>query len=130
MHECDLTYLAASPQTPLWDQVRGWMLEAVERAGIETRMGPGLYSLYTRAGLPGPEMLLEAFIGGGPGNPGWAWGNVVTGLLPLMEKLGVASRGDVDPATLPDRLVAETVATDGCVIGPPMIAAWSVRPPE
>ena len=128
MHEGDLSYLWASPQTPLWDQVRAWLLEALEKAGIETRMGPALHSLYTKAGLPRPQLLLEATIGGGPGNPGWGWGNVVAAAVPLMEKLGVATRAEVDPATLSDRLVAETLAADGCVICPPMTGAWAVRP--
>jgi ubiquinone/menaquinone biosynthesis C-methylase UbiE len=128
MHEGDVGYLWASPQTPLWDQVRAWLLEAMEKAKIETRMGPALYRVYTEAGLPGPQLLFEATIGGGPSNPGWGWGNVVSAAVPLMEKLGVATRAEVDPATLPDRLVAETLEVGGCVICPPMIGAWAVRP--
>ena len=128
MHEGDLAYLWASPQTPLWDQVRAWLLEALEKAGIETRMGLALHSLYTEAGLPRPQLLFEATMGGGPDNPAWGWGNVVSAAVPLMEKLGVATRAEVDPATLSDRLVAETLATDGCVICPPMTGAWAARP--
>jgi hypothetical protein len=30
----------------------------------------------------------------------------------------VATRAEVDPAALADRLLAETLACDGCVIGP------------
>jgi len=41
MHECDLGYLWASPQPPLWSQARAWLLEAAEKAGIGTRLGPG-----------------------------------------------------------------------------------------
>jgi hypothetical protein len=33
-------------------------------------------------------------------------------------------RVEVDPPTLADRLLAETLAHDGCVIGPPMTGAW------
>jgi SAM-dependent methyltransferase len=128
MHEGDLGYLWASPQTPLWEQVRAWFLEALRKAGIESRMGPALCSLYTGAGLPMPRLLFEATIAGGPDNPGWGWGNVVSATVPLMEKLGVATRADVDPATLSDRLVAETAGSGGCVIGPPMTGAWVVRP--
>jgi ubiquinone/menaquinone biosynthesis C-methylase UbiE len=128
MHEGDLAYLWASPQTPLWDQVRAWLLQALEKAGIATRMGLALHSLYTEAGLPRPQLLFEATMGGGPDNPAWGWGNVVSAAVPLMEKLGVATRAEVDPATLSDRLVAETLATDGCVICPPMTGAWAARP--
>jgi hypothetical protein len=37
----------------------------------------------------------------------------------------VAISGDVDPATLPQRLVAETIASGGCAIGPLMTGAWT-----
>jgi hypothetical protein len=37
---------------------------------------------------------------------------------------------EVDPPTLADRLLAETNACDGCVIGPPMTGAWVTVPEE
>jgi hypothetical protein len=37
----------------------------------------------------------------------------------------VATRAQVDPATLADRLLAQTLRCDGCVIGPPMTGAWT-----
>ena len=45
-----------------------------------------------------------------------------------MEQLGVATRAEVDPVTLADRLLAQTLASDGCVIGPPMTGAWTALP--
>lgn len=128
LHEADLDYLWASPQTPLWAQVRAWFGEALEKAGIERRMGPALFTMFRAAGLPGPRLLVEAFAEGGPGAPAWAWANVVAAAVPLMEQLGVATRAEVDPATLADRLLAQTLASDGCVIGPPMTGAWAALP--
>jgi SAM-dependent methyltransferase len=128
MHEADLEYLWASPQTPLWDEVRGYFLTALEKAGIEWRMGPSLFTAFRAAGLPAPRLLVETFAEGGQGAPSWGWANVVSAAVPLMERLGVATRSDVDPATLADRLLAETLAQDGCVIGPPMTGAWTTLP--
>src|SRR5215469_2881783 len=128
MHECDLGYLWASPQPALWQQVRGWLLEAAEKAGIHTRLGPTLFSLYREAGLPGPRLLVEAIAGGGPAAPAWAWANVVSAAVPLMEQVGVATRAEVEPATLAGRLLAEITDYDGCVIWPPFTGAWAVRP--
>jgi hypothetical protein len=54
---------------------------------------------------------------------------VISAAVPLIERLGVATRAEVDPPTLADRLLAETLAQDGCVIGPPMTGAW-VRLPS
>jgi ubiquinone/menaquinone biosynthesis C-methylase UbiE len=124
MHEADLEYLWASPQTPLWTQVRAWFLEALEKAGIERRMGPSLYTAFRAAGLPEPRLMVEAFADGGPGAPAWGWANLLSVAVPLMERLGVATRAEVDPATLADRLLGETLGCDGCVIGPPMTGAW------
>jgi hypothetical protein len=124
MHEADLGYPCANPQTPLWHQVSDWFVEALEKAGFEPRMGPALYTAFRAAGLPGPSLLVEAFAEGGPGAPAWAWANVVSAAVPLMERVGVATRAQVDPATLADRLLAQTLRCDGCVIGPPMTGAW------
>jgi ubiquinone/menaquinone biosynthesis C-methylase UbiE len=126
MHEADLAYLWASPQPELWGQVRAWFLETLERAGGEARMGPRLYSLFTAAGLARPRLLVEAYAEGGPGAPAWGFANVVSGVVPLMEKLGVTTAAEVDPATLADRLLAEAASADSCVICPPMTGAWAV----
>jgi SAM-dependent methyltransferase len=128
MHECDLGYVWASPQPALWGQVREWLLQAAEKAGIRTRIGPELFSLYREAGLPGPQLLCEAIAAGGPDAPAWGWANIVSAAVPLMEKLGVASQADVDPPTLASRLLAEVNRCDGCVIAPPFTGAWTVRP--
>jgi SAM-dependent methyltransferase len=128
LHEADLTYPPASPQTPLWAQVHGWFNDALEKAGIERRMGPSLFPAFRAAGLPGPHLLVEAFAEGGPQAPAWAWANVISAAVPLMERLGVASSADVQPATLADRLLADTLGCDGCVLGPPMVGAWATLP--
>src|SRR5690348_1194084 len=128
MHEADLAYLWATPRMALWDEIRDYFLTALEKAGIEPRMGPALFTAFRAAGLPAPRLLVETFAGGGPAAPSWGWANVVSAAVPLMERLGVATRGDVDPGTLADRLLAETLAQDGCVIGPPMTGAWATRP--
>jgi SAM-dependent methyltransferase len=128
MHECDLGYRWASPQPALWGQVRDWLLAAAEKAGINTRLGPELFSLYREAGLPGPNLLCESVAAGGPDAPAWGWANVVSAAVPLLEKLGVASRAEVDPLTLASRLLAEVIQCDGCVIAPPLTGAWTARP--
>jgi SAM-dependent methyltransferase len=125
LHEADLDYQPASPYTPLWVQAHTWFLQALEKAGIDRRMGPSLFTAFRAAGLPGPRLLVETFAEGGPDAPAWGWANVISAAVPLMERLGVATRAEVDPPTLADRLLAETLACDGCVIGPPMTGAWA-----
>ena len=128
VHEADLTYLPAWPLTPLWAQTHDWYVTALEKAGFDARMGPGLFHAFLAAGLPAPTLLIESFAAGGPDAPAWAWANVIGASSPLMEDHGVAARAEVDPPTLADRLLAETLACDGAVIGPPMTGAWASLP--
>lgn len=127
LHETDLEYLAAYPMTPLWTQMQGYFVQALEKAGIATRLGPALLTAFGAAGLPRPQLLVESFAAGGPEAPAWAWANVISAAVPLMERFGVATLAEVDPPTLADRLLAETLECDGCVIGPPMFGTWVRR---
>jgi hypothetical protein len=73
---------------------------------------------------------IEAAVIGGPDAPVWGWASLLTGVLPLMEQFGIATGAEVGPATLASRLLAETVAADGVVISPPMIAAAARTDPR
>jgi SAM-dependent methyltransferase len=128
VQEADFEYVYAFPMSPLWEQVRGWFLEVLTRAGLPTRLGLELYGLFGAAGLPGPELRLEAVVNGGPEAVAWGWANAVRGVLPIMEKLGVASAAEVDVDTLADRLLADVLEHAGVVVGPPLVAAWARRP--
>ena len=124
LHEVDLVYDWAAPMTPLWAQMRAWFLAVLERTNAATRMGLALYPTFVAAGLPAPELRLECWVGGG-GNGTWAWANAMRGVLPLMERFGIATAADLAPETLADRLQAELRAANGIVILPPMIGAWA-----
>jgi hypothetical protein len=104
-----------------------------DRAAEDERLvaQAGLFDPLTRrvlreAGLPTPRMLVESFAQGGDDAPAWA--SVVSGVVPLMERFGIAARAEVDPAALASRLLAETLACDGCVISPPMTGVWTRVP--
>jgi len=88
-------------------------------------MGLRLYRCFVAAGLPAPEMILESVVAGGRDAPAWGWANLVRGVIPLMERLGIATSAEVQPDTLADRLLAEMTAENGIFVGPPMIGAWS-----
>ncbi len=125
MHEADLDYLTTSPPGPLWTQVHGYFVQALEKGGFAVRMGPALFTAFGAAGLGRPQVLVETFAQGGPDAPAWAWANVISATVPLMERVGVSTRAEVDPPTLADRLLSETVERNGCVFGPPMFGAWA-----
>jgi hypothetical protein len=50
------------------------------------------------------------------------------GVMPLMERFGIATAADLAPDTLADRLQDELRAANGIVILPPMIGAWARVP--
>jgi SAM-dependent methyltransferase len=125
LHEGDMAYDWAAPMTPLWTQIRGWFLAVLERANAAARMGLSLYPTFIAAGLPPPELHLECAVGGGDRAFAWAWANVMRGVLPLMERFGIATAAELQADTLAERLHAELRATDGIVISPPLVGAWA-----
>jgi SAM-dependent methyltransferase len=130
LQEGDMTYDWAQPMTPLWVQVRSWFLQTLEQVKVAPRMGLSLHADFVAAGLPAPELRLECAVMGGTEPPAWAWAQVVRGVLPFMEQLGIAGAADVQPGTLAQRLQHDVVASDGVVIGPPLIGAWARRRAE
>ena len=123
-----MTYDWAAPMTPLWTQVRAWLLETMQRARVAPRMGLSLYASFIAAGLPAPELRLECGVGGGHRAAAWGWANAVRGVLPMMERLGVATAADLKPDTLAERLLGDILAVDGIVIWPPLVGAWARTP--
>ncbi len=52
----------------------------------------------------------------------------VRSLLPGAERLGVARAAEVDIDTLAERLRREAVASNACIVPPPLIGAWTRLP--
>jgi SAM-dependent methyltransferase len=123
--EVDATFDPCHPPSPVWGQAQEWFLETAARAGVELRMGVRLHPTFLAAGLPAPELRLEAAIGGGERAPAFAWADVFCSMAPLMERLGVATAAEVEPGTLGERLQDEVTARDGVVIAPLLIGAWA-----
>ena len=121
--------MVAFPSTQLWEDTLGWIVTALERAGVETEMGFKLRRAFLEAGLPEPRMELNAPVGGGPrwGGYEFAAGTLRT-LLPLVERFGIATAEDVGVDTLADRLREEMVASDGVGKPPEMVSAWAPKP--
>ena len=73
-------------------------------------------------------MRLECAVAGGDRPLAWAWANAMRGVLPLMERFGIATAAELAPDTLADRLQDELRSANGIVISPPMIGAWARLP--
>jgi hypothetical protein len=120
--------LQLCPPTPLWERYWGWS-RALFRFGGEAEMGYKLHETFLKAGLPEPEMRLEASVGGGLGWRGYEdAAEALRSLLPLMVKLGIITEEEVGIETLAGRLRGETVASDAVVKAPEVVGAWARRP--
>lgn len=128
LQELDATFDPCHPPSPAWQRARDWFLETAVRAGVELRMGLRLHPTFVAAGLPAPELRLEAAIGGGDRAPAFAWADVFASIVPLMEQLGTATSDEVEPDTLADRLLDEVTAQQGVVIAPLLVGAWTRTP--
>jgi 2-polyprenyl-3-methyl-5-hydroxy-6-metoxy-1,4-benzoquinol methylase len=119
------------PSSQLLERLWAWILETYRRADMDLYMGLRLRSIFAQAGLPVPEMHLDAAAGGGPDWPGFEYmARLIRTILPQITKLGVATEEDVGIDTLADRLRAE-IGDDGVAVTWGFITAWAqhqVRP--
>jgi predicted protein tyrosine phosphatase len=54
---------------------------------------------------------------------GNCWAGVARSLLPVMERLALAADLDIDG--IANRLRAEAVASNACIMPPPLVGAWA-----
>lgn len=127
--EMDVAAARSVPVMPLWQQCGEWIRETFRRTSVDLQMGPRLHATFLRAGLPPPQMQLQARIGGAPDFPAHEYiADIVASLLPTMERCGVATAAAVGIETLAARLRQEMTELDGVMILPSLIGAWSRTP--
>jgi SAM-dependent methyltransferase len=126
-HELDYGGISSVPPLPTFDQVWHWNAETTRLYGADPRMGVKLLATYVTAGLPMPTVRVDALSGKGAGSADLLLlaRNLTRSLLPEMDRLGVASREQVNIETLLDRMQREAVAADSVVVGHLQFGAWS-----
>ncbi|HEX5494807.1 MAG TPA: class I SAM-dependent methyltransferase [Mycobacteriales bacterium] len=127
----DVAFLppASLPDSPTLQAMWGWIAAALSRMYGEYRMGLRLHSIFVRAGLPGPTMRMDAYMGSGPDWTGYTvMADLVRSLLPRIVEFGIATAEQVDIDTLGDRLRADIAAGNGSVVGWSFATAWARKP--
>lgn len=137
-HENDFTYPPTTfPLTRFSEEIHSWAVplvtdvmrrwENTERPpGPEPQMGTKLYRAYLEAGLPGPQMMLEASIGGGPDWPGYELlAETMRSLMPALQQMGRVDPAKVGIDTVAARLQSAVTERNGVHMMPMMIGAWS-----
>ena len=125
--ENDFTYPPTTfPPAPLHQQVMRWTTPPSGSGSPDQQMGSKLHQAYLDAGLPNPQLRLDAPVGGGEDWPGYAYvADTVRSLLPMLEQMGLVSAEDVDVETLADRLRAEALELRGVQMLPIVMGAWA-----
>ena len=117
------------PNTPLMNQLIGWILEVFKHSGAHLDMGIGLYRAFVDAGLSPPTMHLESPIGAAETWAGYRYmATIFQSLLPLLEKYGLATGEQVDVDTLASRIREEVLASKRPFFLPLHVTAYAVLP--
>ena len=125
-HEFVGTRADAVPKCEQVERVVGWIRRAFVFAGANFDMGYSLFSTFVNAGLPAPQMRMEARIGGGPEYEGYhTIAEVVRTLIPVIERAGLATAAEIDIDTLEERMRSEVVSAGAVLISPPFVGAWA-----
>ena len=96
---------------------------------MDERMGVKLYSTFLAAGLAAPTMRLQAVIGGANAlDEVHLEADQAVVLVADMERMGVATAGEVGIDSLVERTVQEMSAKESVIVGRAEIGAWTRLP--
>ena len=127
--DSDFTYPPQMyPPSELSAKVQRWGLPdpAAVPAAVRMNMGMRLFSAFQEAGLPAPELRLEAPIGGGADWPGYGYvAETLRSLLPMLERMTGLDPDEVQIDTLADRLREDAVQGGRVQMLPIVIGAWA-----
>ncbi len=125
-HEMAMTPARSVPDGPLFRRAMGWVMDTFARAGFEVDMGLRLHATFLAAGLPAPQMISTGRVEGGAQSAAYeVLASTVRSLLPMAERLGVATAAEVDVDSLADRLRLEAADNKACIMPPPLVGAWT-----
>jgi ubiquinone/menaquinone biosynthesis C-methylase UbiE len=121
--------VASVPETHSWpsnatyDIVLRWMVDVMRAAGAYPDMGFRLRQVFLDAGLPAPELCIQARADGGVDAPTYAYiAESVRSILPLAETNGIAC--PIPPEEIEERLREETIKSGGILVSHFIVGAW------
>ncbi len=124
--ELDLDAAKSEPESPLFERSLDRVRQTFTRAGTDVRAGLKLAQIFEDAGLPVPQMIQGARVERGAESELYSQvAQVTRSLLPLMQRLGVATAAEIDVDTLAKRLSDDALANHSTLVAPPLIGAWT-----
>ena len=129
-HEPDWNGSRSNPVAPMYERCSDWIVRTFKKVGTNPYMGQDLHSAFVRAGIPPPSMALRALIGGPSNDVGYVdlIAELAITMAPVMEEQGVIARGEIDPASFRQEMLAEVERLGSVVVGRSEIGAWSRMP--
>ena len=126
-HENDFSYPpTVFPPSELSKKVLDWSVPREVPGTPELHMGTKLFKTFIEAGLPPPELQLEAPVGGGPHWLGYEYmAETLRSLLPALQRLTGLDPAEVNIDTLAERLRNDVVARQAVQILPMTYGAWA-----
>lgn len=119
----------AQPPLPLMSQVFEWITKTFMAGGMPHDISARLIQAFDTVGIRSRHIGREGIVESGPEAMGYDYyADVVRTLLPVMEKLKVASPAEVQLETLSSRLREEAVSRHATFIPVYMTGAYGVMP--
>jgi len=129
VQEADYHGRWSTPPARSYDQCMRWIRDVLTAVGAHTDLGFRLYSVFSDAGLDAPRLSACASVGGGPDFEGYGIvAEIVRGMLPNLERFGIATAEQVGMASLEARMRDEVVASGGVVVVATLVGAWARAP--
>lgn len=129
MLEFDVRLLGTVPHSALFQRVIDWIVGAFEGAGLNPGLGSDIGRVFHKACLPWPQVISFQYAAAGSQGPLWYYSDLLRTVLPHIERLGLATAGEIDIETLADRLHAEATANAITAFLPRWVGGW-VRMPN
>lgn len=127
--EFDMHSARSTPVVPTYQWCCDRIIALYDRAGLEPDMGSKLFATFVRAGLPAPTMVGAGRVEGGADSYVYRYfAATMRSLLPMFERLGVATATEIDIDTLEARMRTEAVERTASLVLPAFVAAWARVP--
>jgi ubiquinone/menaquinone biosynthesis C-methylase UbiE len=121
--------IPALPPVPLIEQAYAWLRLAMQRAGLDERLGLKLHQIFTGAGLPSPHIQAYTHLDTGTSPIFYHYlSNTIRTLMPIITKTAIAAADEVDIETLAQRLQDQTKSLAATVTSPSLVGAWTHLP--
>jgi ubiquinone/menaquinone biosynthesis C-methylase UbiE len=124
--EMDMVAARTVPPVAFVATVVDWLRETFRRGGVQIDLASQVWRIFQTAGLMDPAMIVRSKVEAAPAPSATVYvAETVRSLLPMMERLGVATAAEVDIDTLAGRLQHALDEHQASMLSPLVVGTWS-----